>query len=145
MMSRMAGFQLDLFRRPKLARTIEFVTLIPATVLLGPLLLYGMFGMLLAFTGVFMGGQSWQMKVVTARLMLVVLAQMLVGCASLACLWILLMGGVNPVRRRPVWRGSAIILLVLGMADALYFLFSDPGVTKAVLSDRGAKSFGPGY
>jgi hypothetical protein len=61
---------------------------------------------------------------------------MLVGCASLACLWILLVGGVNAVRRRPVWRGSAIALLVLGMADALYFLFSDTGVTKAVFSGR---------
>jgi hypothetical protein len=136
MMSRMAGFQLDLFRRPKLSRTIEFVTLIPATVLLGPLLLYGMFGMLLACAGVLMSVQSWQVKIVTVKLMLLVLARMLVGCASLACLWVLLMGGVNPVRRRPVLRGSAIILLVLGMADGLYFLFSDPGVTKAVLSGR---------
>src|SRR5690348_45444 len=136
MMSPMAGFPRDLFRRPKLARTIEFVVLIPATVLLGPLLLYGMFGMLLASTGVFMGGQSWQMKVVTVKMMLLVFTQMLVGCASLACLWILLVVGVTAIRRRPPRRGTAIALLVLGMADALYFLFSDPGVTKAVFSNR---------
>jgi hypothetical protein len=89
-------------------------------------------GLVMAFAGVSLGPGAG--KAVASIVMLFVLVQMLAGLASLACLWIPLLGGMQAIRQKPPLRASVIILLVLGVADALHFLFSDPGVTKTVAS-----------
>ncbi len=48
--------------------------------------------------------------------------KMLVGCASLACLWFLLLRGVDAVKRVSRWRWLATGLILLGLADAVQFL-----------------------
>lgn len=129
----MAGFLHDLFLSGgKLPRWLEFLALIPVTVLLGPLLFAGMAGLVMAFAGVSLGPRPG--KAVALIVMVFLLAQMLAGLASLACLWVLLLGGMKAIRQRPALRAWVMILLVVGVADALHFLFSDPGVTKAVAS-----------
>lgn len=117
------------------SRTVEMLALLPSTVFLGPLLLSGMLGMLLALIGTVAGAQSGQMKFMIVRSILLLIAVLLVGCASLACLWILLVAG-GSIRQNPHRRWSVAILLTLGVADGLYFLLSDPGIRKSVVSDK---------
>jgi hypothetical protein len=130
----MAALPKSLFTRRNLIRSSEFLALIPATVLLAPFMFYGMIGALIALAGVAFGGGSSVVKFATFEMMLKLLSQMLLGCASLACLWILLTGGMSKIKSRPPLRALAITLLVLGMFDAAYFLFSDPGMTAALVS-----------
>ncbi|PYT27444.1 MAG: hypothetical protein DMG58_20290 [Acidobacteria bacterium] len=59
---------------------------------------------------------------------------MLMGYASLACLWLLLLGGMRRIKRRPTLRGLAILLPLLGLGDAAYFLLADREVKIAVAS-----------
>jgi hypothetical protein len=130
----MAALPKSLFTRRNLTRSIEFLALIPATVLLAPLMFYGMIGAVIAIAGVTFGAGSPMAKIATFKMLLGLLFQMLLGCASLACLWILLTGGMSKIKRRPPLRALAITLLVLGMFDAAYFLLSDPGMTAALVS-----------
>ncbi|HKW96675.1 MAG TPA: hypothetical protein VJN43_03030 [Bryobacteraceae bacterium] len=116
-------------------RTVEMLALIPSTVFLGPLLLSGTLGMLLALIATVGSAHSGQPKFLMVRGILLLIAVLVVGCASLACLWILLVAG-SSIRQNPHRRWSATVLLALGLADALYFLLADPGVRKAVVSDK---------
>ncbi len=98
-------------------RWIELAALLPATVCLGPLLLYGGFGMVFALIG------AWSSRGAAGTVfMLSLLGQMWIGAASIACLWIPLVVGVTAVRQKPVLRWTIISLLLIGLADAAHFL-----------------------
>ena len=84
------------------ARIIECLALLPATVLLAPFMGYGM---LAALADTFLGDGNAAQKAIMARAMLLVLAQMLFGCAGLACLWILIWRDVDTVNRKPAYGG----------------------------------------
>jgi hypothetical protein len=114
----------------KLWRGLECAALVPATFLLAPLMLYGILGMAIALAGVWR--QPFGMA--AAWPMLLLIAEMLAGCASLACLWFLLLRGVDAARRVPRSRRLATGLLLVGLADAVYFLLADPKVTRELVS-----------
>lgn len=120
--------------RGRLLRWIEFAALVPATVLLAPLMFAGMAGMLFAMHGVWVGTGAYQQKAVALGVMLRLFAQLVVGLGSLALLWILSVGGVGTIRHSVPWRASSIVLVVLGAADALYFILSDRGVRREMAS-----------
>jgi hypothetical protein len=130
----MTALPKNLVSRRNLTRSVEFLALIPATFLLAPFMFYGMVGMVIALADVAFGDRSSVVKFAMLKPMLALLSQMLLGCASLACLWILLTGGMSKIKPRPPLRALAITLLVLGMFDAAYFLVSDPGMTAALVS-----------
>ena len=116
----------------KLTNWMELLALLPATLLLAPVLLYGGIGMILAMFGVgFTSGPIMKAGIVPVLLLL---AQMLVGIASLACLWVLLLAGVRVVRSNLAWRWLAAVLLVLGIADATHFLFFRSDVAVEIFS-----------
>jgi hypothetical protein len=74
------------------------------------------------------------MKPTAVGMILLFLVFMVVGFASLACLWLLLLGDMLRIKRRPALRGSAVGLLLLGLGDAAYFLLADREVKIAVAS-----------
>jgi|SRR5215467_1885368 len=119
---------------PKLMRWLECAALAPVTFLLAPFMLYGILGMSIALAGI--RDKPWGMAAALPILMLI--AEMLAGCASLACLWFLVLRGVEAVRRSPRSRWLAVGLLVLGLTDAVHFLLSDPKVTRELLSSTSS-------
>jgi len=134
MSERVARLTQDLFTRRQILRTIEIVALLPATLLLVPILMAGSVGMGFALLGTVFGANSPGMKLAALRPILLLLMLMVAGYASLACLWLLLLGGMRKIRSRPALRGSAVVLLLLGLADAGYFLLADRDVKIAVAS-----------
>jgi hypothetical protein len=135
MSSRVARLPQDLCTRRGIFRAIEFVALLPATVLLAPMLMAGSVGMGFALLGAGFGANRPGVKLAALGPILLLLMLMVVGYASLACLWLLLLGGVRRIRSRPALRGAAIVLLLLGLADAAYFLLADREVKVAVGSE----------
>jgi hypothetical protein len=107
--------------------------LLPATVLLAPVLMAGSVGMGFALLGVF-GANGPGVKLASLGPILLLLMLMVVGYASLACLWLLQLGGMRRIKSRPGLRGAAILLLLLGLGDAAYFLLADREVKIAVAS-----------
>ena len=94
----------------------------------------GSVGLGFALFGTVFGANNPAMKVTAAGMILLLLLSMVLGCASVACLWVLLLGGLRRIKNRPVMRGSAIVLLLLGLADAAYFILADREVKIAVAS-----------
>jgi len=131
---RVARLSQDLFTRRGIFRAIEMAALLPATVLLAPVLMAGSAGMGFALLGMAFDAKRPGVKLVAMGPILLLLMLMVVGYASLAFLWFLLLGGVRTIRTRPWLRGAAVLLLLLGLADAMYFLFADRQVTVAVKS-----------
>ena len=117
------------------ARIIECLALLPATVLLAPFMGYGM---LAALANTFLGDGYAAQKAIMARAMLLVLAQMLFGCAGLACLWILIWRDVDTVKRNSLLRWLVISMLILGITDGAIFLFSECTVTKSIASSTSS-------
>ena len=127
----MARVAENLFGRGKRVPWMEMAALLPATMLLAPLLLYGAIGTMFALIGL---GTGRSIPVIGMLPIFLLLAEMFVGVASLACLWLLLLGGMRVMERKPPLRRLAIVLLVLGLADATYFLSSSPKVTAEITS-----------
>src|SRR5215472_8114822 len=119
---------------PKLMKWLECAALVPVTFILVPFMLYGMLGLAIALTGVW--HKPWGMA--AALPILLMITEMLAGCASLACAWFLALRGVERVRRIQRSRFLAIGLLVVGLTDALHFLLSDPKVTTELLSSTSS-------
>ncbi len=115
-------------------RAIEILALLPATLFLAPLTMAGTVGTGFALLGTVFNGNSPTMKLSAVGMILLFLLFMVVGCASLACLWVLLLGGMRRIKSRPALRGSAIGILILGLGDAAYFLLADREVKIAVAS-----------
>ena len=85
-----------------LIRWIELAALLPSTLILGPLLLYGGVGMVFALIGgVSTPGSAGRWIMLP---MLGLLGQMWVGALSIASLWVPLLVGGNTVRQKPVLR-----------------------------------------
>jgi len=113
-------------------RWVELVALLPSTLILGPLLLYGGVGMVFAMIGATStpgAAGRWIMLP-----MLGLLGQMWVGALSIACLWVPLLVGVESVRQKPVLRWTIIALLLLGMADVAHFLLGAGGASAEIRS-----------
>ena len=134
MSGRVARLTQEIFTRRGMFRAIEIAALLPATLLLAPMLMAGSVGMGLALLATLFGTSSSDAKLGSLWPILALLVLTAVGYASLACLWILLLGGMWRIKTRPALRGSAIVLLLLGLADAAYFLFADREVKIAVAS-----------
>ena len=100
----------------KVLAAAEFVAILPATVILMPFMFYGGLGMVAGLAGAYRAGRG-----VILLPMLSLLAQLAAGCASLTCVWILLVSA-KTVYRDPLLRRLAIVILISGLADALYFL-----------------------
>ena len=113
---------------------MECAALVPATFLLAPLMVYGILGMAIALLSVSV--KPWGMTAAVPMLRLI--GQMLVGCVSLACLWLLLLRGVDAVKRIPRRRWLSISVLLLGLADGVQFLLSDPKVTRELVSSTAS-------
>jgi hypothetical protein len=128
----MARLPQNLFTRRGILRAMEFAALLPATLLLAPMLMAGSVGMGIALFGAVFGANSPGMKPAALGPILLLLMLMVVGYASLACLWFLLLGGMRTIKSRSALRGPAILLLLLGLADAAYFLLADREVKVAV-------------
>jgi hypothetical protein len=116
----------------KLLAAAEFVTILPATVILMLFMFYGAMGTVAALVGAYRVGGS-----VILVPVLLLLAQLLVGCASLTCVWILLVSA-KTVYRDPLMRRLAIVILLAGLADALYFLAGQPELNRRVTSSARA-------
>jgi hypothetical protein len=127
MSGRVARFPQELFTSRRTWRAIEIVALLPATVLLAPVLMAGSVGMGFALLGVF-GANGPGVKLASLGPILLLLMLMVVGYASLA------LGGMRRIKSRPGLRGAAILLLLLGLGDAAYFLLADREVKIAVAS-----------
>jgi hypothetical protein len=123
-----------MFTRSGILRAVEIVALLPATLLLAPMLMAGSAGMGFAMLGTVFGPNSPGMKLTALGPILLLLMLMMAGYASLACLWLLLLGGMRRIKSRPGLRGSAVVLLLLGLGDAAYFLLADREVKIAVAS-----------
>jgi len=100
----------------KFLAAAEVVAILPATMILMPFMFYGAMGTVAALVGAFRAGGA-----VTFVPVFSLLAQMVVGCASLTCVWILLVSA-KTVYRDPLLRRLAIVILVSGLVDATYFL-----------------------
>jgi hypothetical protein len=113
-------------------RWIELAAVLPATVALGPLMLYGGVGMVFAMIGAVSthGATGWWIILPMVGL----LGQMWVGALSIACLWIPLLIGVETLRQKPVLRWMIISVLVFGLVDAAYFLLVAGGASKEIRS-----------
>ena len=98
------------------------------------MLLAGSVGVGFALIGTVSSANIQTMKLAALGMILLLLLSMVVGYASLACLWLLLLGGMRRIKGRPALRGSAILLLLLGLGDAAYFLLADREVKIAVAS-----------
>jgi len=134
MSGRVTRLAQELFKRRGILRAIEVVALLPATVLLAPMLMAGSVGMGLALLATVFGTSSSDAKLGAVGPILLLLIVTALGGASLACLWVLLLGGMWRIRSRPALRRSAVLVLLLGLADAGYFLLADRGVKIAVAS-----------
>jgi len=110
----------------KLLAAAEIVAIVPATVILMPFMFYGAMGTVAALVGAVRAGGA-----VTLVPVLSLLAQMVVGCASLTCVWILLVSA-KTVYRDPLLRRLAIVILVSGLVDALYFLAGQSELNRRV-------------
>ncbi len=119
-------------------RAIEIAALLPATLLLAPMLMAGSVGMGLALLATLFGTSSSDAKLGSLGPILALLVLTTLGCASLACLWVLVLGGMWRIKTRPALQGSAIVLLLLGLVDAAYFLLADREVKIAVTSTPGS-------
>jgi hypothetical protein len=93
-----------------------------------PFMFYGCMGMAAGLYGAYRAGTP----VVWLGLM-GLFAQMVAGCASLTCLWVLLVGA-NAIYSQPALRVAAIVLLLSGLADALYFLTGQSEVNAQIMS-----------
>ena len=126
----------ELFRGRKLIALIELVALLPATVFLGPLMLAGAVGMSFALAGLLFGsGKSYGVAAVWPILYL--LAHIAVGVASLVCLWMLILSGLDVLTPQAKLRWPAVILLLLGLADAVHFLLAPGEVSANLRSSPG--------
>ena len=114
-------------------RWIEMAALLPCTLFLAPLMFYGGIGLVF---GIF-GAQS-SVGWIGTRTMLAALARIGLGLASLGSLWLLLLLGLDRVRRQPALCWSVVLLLVLGLADAAYFLLSARDPRAGITSDAGS-------
>ncbi|HET9318889.1 MAG TPA: hypothetical protein VFO27_03910 [Bryobacteraceae bacterium] len=110
----------------KLLAAAEVVAILPATMILMPLMFYGAMGTVAALVGAVRAGGA-----VTFVPVLSLLAQMVVGCASLTCVWILLVSA-KTVYRDPLLRRLAIVILVSGLVDATYFLAGQSELNRRV-------------
>lgn len=111
----------------KLLAAAEVAAILPATVILMPFMFYGAMGTVAALVGaVHAGGAVILVPVLS------LLAQMAVGCASLTCVWILLVSA-KTVYRDPLLRKLAIVILVSGLVDALYFLAGQSELNRRVI------------
>ena len=124
----------ELFTRRGILRAIEVVALLPATLLLAPILMAGWVGIGLALFATVFGSGSSDARLSSLGPILLLLMLTAVGCASLACLWVLLLGGMWRIRSRPALRRSVVLVLLLGLADAAYFLIADREVKIPVAS-----------
>jgi len=131
---RVARLTQELFRRRGILRAIEIAALLPATLILAPIMMAGSVGMGFALLGTVFGANSSGMKLAAIGPILLLLMLVVVGYTSLACLWVLLLGGMRRIKGRPALRGSVILLLLLGLGDAAYFLLADREVKIAVAS-----------
>ena len=138
MCGRVARLAHEIFTRRGMLRAIEIFALLPATLLLAPMLMAGSVGMGLALLATLFGTSSSDAKLGSLGPILLLLVLTAVGYASLACLWVLLLGGMRRIKTRPAHRKSAIVLLLLGLADAAYFLLADREVKIAVASTLGS-------
>jgi hypothetical protein len=129
-----ARFPQELFTSRGIWRATKIIALLPATVLLAPVLMAGSVGMGFALLGAVFGANSPGVKFASLGPILLLLMLMVVGYASLACLWLLMLGGMRKIKSRPGLRGAAILLLLLGLGDAGYFLLADREVKIAVAS-----------
>jgi hypothetical protein len=111
-----------------LARPIEVLALLPSTVFLAPLLLYGGVGIVFAIVTELSSGRP-------ARLgpLLFLLTQMWVAAACIVSLWIVLLIGSNKVRRTGPLFWGIVMCLALGLMDAGHFL-SSPGILVSIKS-----------
>jgi hypothetical protein len=100
----------------KVLAAAEFMAILPATVILMPFMFYAGLGMAFALVGAYRIRGN-----VILLPMLSLLVQLAVGCASLTCVWILLVSA-KTVYRDPLLRRLAIVILLAGLVDALYFL-----------------------
>jgi hypothetical protein len=134
MSGQVARLTQELFTRHGILRAIEMAALLPATMLLAPMLMAGSVGMGFALVATVFGTSSSEVKVGSLGPILLLLMLTAVGYASLACLWVLLLGGMWRIRSRPALRRSAVLVLLLGLADAAYFLLADREVKIPVAS-----------
>jgi len=126
-------FLRDIVRGRKLIHLIELVALLPATVFLGPMMLAGTIGMAFALVGLLFGPGKLQGEAAVWPIMFL-LAHMVVGIASLGCLWMLILSRLNVLKLQPALRSPAVVLLLLGLADALHFLLGKDEVSAQVTS-----------
>jgi hypothetical protein len=108
------------------------LALLPSTLILGPLLLYGGVGMVFAMIGSARTPGAAGGWIVLP--MLGLLGQMWAGALSIASLWVPLLVGVESVRQKPVLRWTIIALLLLGLADAAHFLLGAGGASAEIRS-----------
>ena len=113
----------------KILAVAEVVAILPATVVLMPFMFYTGLGMAFALAGAYRVGGN-----VILLPMLSLLAQLGLGCASLTCVWILLVSA-KTVYRDPLLRRLAIVILLAGLADALYFLAGQSQFNRHVTSN----------
>ena len=119
-----------------LIRWIELAALLPSTLILGPLMLYGGVGMVFAMFGA-VGTPGAPARWIMLP-MLGLLVQMWVGAASIASLWVPLLVGVESLRQKPVLRWTIVSLILFGLADAAHFLLgagdAHSGITSSATS-----------
>ena len=113
-------------------RWIELAALLPCTLILCPLMLYGGLGMVFAMIGTTSIPGAAGGRIMLPRLSL--LGQMWIGALSVASLWVPLLVGGSTVRQKPVLRWTVIAFLLLGLADAAHFLLGAGGAGAEIRS-----------
>src|SRR5689334_24309149 len=98
MSGRVARLTEELFTSRGILRVIEVIALLPATLLLAPMLMAGSVGMGLALLATLFGTSSSDAKLGSLGPILLLLVLTGVGYASLACLWVLLLGGMRRIK-----------------------------------------------
>ena len=112
----------------------EAIALLPASLVLAPLLVYGTIGLLFATVGIAVSQNLSGAKAVALGLVVQIAAQSVLGFGGLICLWVLALGGMATIPRLSFRRWALAAFLAAGECDATSFLLGRH-VLREVMAD----------